>query len=302
MVDPARYLLAEWDDEPVGGAGSYAFELTLPGGVQVDAAAISDVGCGPDPPAARDPHRADARASCVALADEGTPVAVLHASEGGIYRRFGYGPCTRWRQLRVDARRVRFRDDCPDPGGSLHLLQRDEAHDTCAAGARPRASACDRRAVPPGVVVAGGARRRRRLPGRDRRPPGHGAPRRRPAGPTATRSTRWTRTGAAGRRTTSLSVWELVGVTTDVEVALWRALVEHDLVATVTGPIAVDHPLFDVVVDGRQVGSGLGAGPALGPSARCVRRCSPRVATVRPATWCWPSRTRSCPRSAARSS
>jgi predicted acetyltransferase len=50
-------------------------------------------------------------------------------------------------------------------------------------------------------------------------------------------------------------VWELVGADTTVELALWRTLIEHDLVATVSGPIAVDHPLFDVVADGRQVGS-----------------------------------------------
>ena len=132
IVDLARYLVAEWAGEPVGGTGSYAFELTLPGGVQVDAAGTSDVGVVPT-------HRRRGVASELmrtqlrSFADAGTPVAVLHASEAGIYQRFGYGPCTRWRQVRIDARRTRFRGDCPDPGGSLHVVQRADAHELCAS-------------------------------------------------------------------------------------------------------------------------------------------------------------------------
>ncbi|MDQ2679180.1 MAG: sterol carrier protein domain-containing protein, partial [Actinomycetota bacterium] len=58
-----------------------------------------------------------------------------------------------------------------------------------------------------------------------------------------------------GQANHTLDVWELIGEDVGVEVALWRALVQHDLVATVTGAIAVDHALWDVVVDARQVAS-----------------------------------------------
>lgn len=253
LVDPGRFVLAEWDDEPVGGAGSHALELTLPGGATVPAAAISDVGVAPT-------HRrrgiltALMRAQLVALAAEGTPVAVLHASEGAIYRRYGYGACTRWRHLRVDARRVQFRDDSPDPGGSLHLLQIDEAHDTCAQvhdAVRRRVTGGLSRPASwwPAVlgevdVYLGGVAGHLVMVHRDTtgRADGYAIYK---------VDQDWSR----GQANHVVSVWELVGVTTDVEVALWRALVEHDLVATVTGQIAVDHPLFDVAVDGRQVGA-----------------------------------------------
>lgn len=252
IVDLARYLVAEWAGEPVGGTGSYAFELTLPGGVQVDAAGTSDVGVAPT-------HRRRGVASELmrtqlrSFADAGTPVAVLHASEAGIYQRFGYGPCTRWRQVRIDARRTRFRGDCPDPGGSLHVVQRADAHELCAS-VHDRV----RRAVPGGIsradawwpvvfgdtdVYLGGTADHLVMVHRDDA-----------GGADGYAIYKVDHDWSRGQANHTLSVWELVGTSRSVEVALWRALVEHDLVATVIGPIAVDHPLFDVVVDGRQVG------------------------------------------------
>ena len=41
--------------------------------------------------------------------EQATPAAVLTASEGGIYRRFGFGPSTTERQGRIDRRSVRLR-------------------------------------------------------------------------------------------------------------------------------------------------------------------------------------------------
>jgi predicted acetyltransferase len=252
VVDPARYLLADWDGEPVGGAGSFAFELTLPGGVQVAAAGTSDVGVVPT-------HRRRGIASELlstqlrSLAAAGTPVAVLHASEAGIYHRFGFGPCAHWRHVRIDARRARFREDCPDPGGSLHVVQRADAHDVCAQ-VHDRV----RRVVPGGIsrpdtwwpvvlgdtdVYLGGTADHLVMVHRDDtgRPDGYAI-------------YKVDHDWARGQANHVLSIWELVGESAPVELALWRALVDHDLVREVTGPIAVDHPLFDVVVDGRQVG------------------------------------------------
>jgi predicted acetyltransferase len=253
IVEPSRYLLASWDDEPVGGAGSYAFELTLPGGVQVDAAGVSDVGVVAT-------HRRRGiltelmRRQLGSLRDAGTPVALLHASEGGIYRRFGFGPCTRWRQARVDTRRVKFLDDVPSAEGSTHVLQREDALDALAA-VHDRV----RRRVPGGLsrpaswwpvvlgdtdVYLGGTKDHLVLVHRD----GSGAP---DGYAIYAVHQDWSR----GQANHELRVWELVGDDAAVELALWRTLVAHDLVAAVTGPIAVDHPLFDVVADGRQVGT-----------------------------------------------
>lgn len=45
------------------------------------------------------------------------PIAVLTASDGGIYGRFGYGPATIRHELSVERGAVRFHADAPDPGG-----------------------------------------------------------------------------------------------------------------------------------------------------------------------------------------
>jgi predicted acetyltransferase len=252
IVDPARYMLARWDGEAVGGTGSYDLELTLPGGAQVAAAGVSDVGVVPT-------HRRRGILTALmqqqlrSLAGTGTSVAVLHASEGGIYRRFGFGPATRWRHLRADTRRVRFIEEAPDPGGSMQVIQRGEAVGLCAA-VHDRV----RRTVPGGLsrpeqwwpvvlgdtpVWLGGTAGHLVLAHCDAggEPDGYAI---------YAMDHDW----SSGQAHHELKVWELVGESPAVELALWRTLLEHDLVATVSGPIPVDHPLFDVVADGRQVG------------------------------------------------
>lgn len=252
IVDPSRYVLARWDGEPVGGTGSYAVELTLPGGAQVAAAGVSDVGVVPT-------HRRRGILSALmghqlrSLADSGHAIAVLHASEAGIYRRFGFGPATRWRQLRIDARRVQFLDGVPDAGGSLHVLQRDDAVEVCAAvhdrvrcrvpGGLSRAASWWPVVFGDTDVYLGGTRGHLVLVHRDDEGDADGYA-------IYAVDHDW----SSGQAHHELKVWELVGVSPAVELALWRTLVEHDLVATVSGPVAVDHPLFDVVADGRQVG------------------------------------------------
>lgn len=253
LVTPERYLLAEWDDEPVGGTGSYPLELTLPGGTRVPAAGVSDVGVAPS-------HRrrgivsALMRAQLRSLAESGEPVAVLHSSEAGIYRRFGYGPCTRWRQVRIDARRVGFRDDFPEVGGSLQILQRSDSLQICAAvhetarlntnGGLSRPESWLPVVLGDTDVYLGGTADHLVMVHRD----GSG----RADGYAIYKVDHdWSR----GQADHELQVWELVGESRQVELALWRTLANHDLVSLVTGPIAVDHPLFDVVVDGRQVGT-----------------------------------------------
>lgn len=58
------------------------------------------------------------------------PVAALHASEGGIYGRFGYGPATTLHELTVDRRFARFHADAPGGGlgGSSVRLVRPTEH------------------------------------------------------------------------------------------------------------------------------------------------------------------------------
>ncbi len=252
LVEPDRWYLAALDGEFCGGAGSFPTQLTLPGGVSVDVSAVSDVGVLPTH-RRRGALRALMTRQLHDAADRGDAAAVLHASEGSIYRRFGYGPATRWRQVRVDTRRVRFRDDAPVAGGSCTILERGDARAACVAvhdrARLATAGGLARSAAWWDVVLGdvesyiGGMPRQLALVHRDERGAADGY---------ALYEVHedW-RSGQANH---TLSVWELVGVDVGVELALWRTLVEHDLVATVTGAIAPDHALWDVVVDARQVG------------------------------------------------
>ncbi|MFD9796756.1 GNAT family N-acetyltransferase [Streptomyces sp. NPDC059070] len=96
-----RGLLATTDEgRPVGTAGAYSFELTLPGETIVPAAGVTAVGVVPS-------HRRQGvltalmRHQLAELRARGEFLSVLLASEALIYRRFGYGPATYTQRLKV---------------------------------------------------------------------------------------------------------------------------------------------------------------------------------------------------------
>jgi predicted acetyltransferase len=108
----------------VGGACAESRRLTVPGGAEVRAAAISGVGVLPS-------HRR--RGILTRLmgwlldqaADRGEALSVLHASEGAIYPHFGYGMATI--QGSIDAERSAFRFSRPaEPLGHVRLVDVDE--------------------------------------------------------------------------------------------------------------------------------------------------------------------------------
>ncbi len=119
-----RTCVAFEDGGIVGSSRNYSFELTMPGGSLVPAAAVSWVGVLPT-------HRRrgvltrlmqalhdDARAH-----DE--PLAMLTASESAIYGRFGYGIGT-WRLgLVVERARIQFGPAADT--GRMRMLTRDDA-------------------------------------------------------------------------------------------------------------------------------------------------------------------------------
>ncbi len=103
-----RHLLAvTGEGRPVGTAGSYSFELTLPGDVVVPAAGVTAVGVLPS-------HRRQGVLSAMMryqLADlrtRGEFLAVLLASEATIYGRYGYGPATHMQKLTVPRHKTAF--------------------------------------------------------------------------------------------------------------------------------------------------------------------------------------------------
>jgi predicted N-acetyltransferase YhbS len=100
-LEMGRNLLAVTaDGRPVGTAGAYSFELTLPGEILAPAAGVSFVGVLPS-------HRRQGvlstmmRHQLTDLRARGEFLSVLLSSEALIYRRFGYGPATYTRRLTV---------------------------------------------------------------------------------------------------------------------------------------------------------------------------------------------------------
>jgi predicted acetyltransferase len=98
-----RIFVVEDEGRLVGTAAAYGFHVALPGG-SLPMTAVTEVAVSPT-------HRRRGLLTTLIeavhdqAAERGEPVAGLTASEGGIYRRFGYGVATRFQWLRVDARR-----------------------------------------------------------------------------------------------------------------------------------------------------------------------------------------------------
>ncbi|MFK8025339.1 MAG: GNAT family N-acetyltransferase [Ilumatobacter sp.] len=117
-----RFVVAIDDTDLVGLAGSFDFDLTLPGGATVPSAGTTWVSVAPT-------HRRrgitrDMLSWVHADAIErGAAAAELMASEGSIYERFGYGVATRRRQVTIDRRIARLRPDVVDAAlGTTRLV------------------------------------------------------------------------------------------------------------------------------------------------------------------------------------
>ena len=109
-----------WDgDAPVGTAGAYEKRIRIPGG-ELAAAGVTMVGVHPS-------HRRRGiltqlmRRQLDDAHERGEPLAVLWASEAGIYGRYGYGMATTAARVEADRDRTRLR--APDePAGSTRLV------------------------------------------------------------------------------------------------------------------------------------------------------------------------------------
>lgn len=123
-----RALAAYEGDRIVGTAGIFTFDLTIPGG-RVPMAGVTMVGVHPT-------HRrrgiltAMMRAQLEAIRERGEPMAILWASEGGIYGRFGYGLASFKASIEIDRANAGFRRQHV-PRGTFRLLEADEATAAC---------------------------------------------------------------------------------------------------------------------------------------------------------------------------
>jgi predicted acetyltransferase len=125
VLPTERVHVAVEDGKIVGGAGAYLFDTTVPGGARVPTAGVMAVGVLPT-------HRRRGILSRLMrneiddIREWGQPLATLYASEGAIYRRFGYGPSTISGDISLPRAHASFYDTLP-PAGSARMVSQEEA-------------------------------------------------------------------------------------------------------------------------------------------------------------------------------
>jgi predicted acetyltransferase len=101
VLEPDRVFVVEDGDVLAGTAASFSMAVALPGGGTLPLAGVAEVGVSPV-----HRRRGILRTLMGAVHDQaldrGEPIAGLTASEGTIYRRFGYGVATRFQSLSID--------------------------------------------------------------------------------------------------------------------------------------------------------------------------------------------------------
>jgi predicted acetyltransferase len=124
VFEPDRAIAAYDGDRIVGTAGIFSFDLTVPGGI-LPAAGVTIVGVQPTH-RRRGILRRMMTMQLEAIHDRGEPIAILWASEGSIYQRFGYGLSTMAARVSLDTGRSAFRH-AHVPAGSIRFVDLDEA-------------------------------------------------------------------------------------------------------------------------------------------------------------------------------
>jgi predicted acetyltransferase len=230
---------------PVATVDAWEAPLSVPGG-DVRAAAISAVTV-----ASTHRRRGVARAmlggELRAAAAAGLPVAAITVSEATIYDRFGFGPAAWAAELRIDARRLRWTG--PEATGRVQLVSRD----TILADA-PALFERARVRTPGGVGLTGLLLTR--LFGRE-------------SDPVDLRSHRFARYDdadgvpqgyvsytAAESETdfaaSILTVHHLAAATDEAEAALWRFLIEMDLIGEIRARLRPTDEVLPWLVDDRR--------------------------------------------------
>ena len=175
----------------------------------------------------------------------GEPVAMLSASEGGIYERYGFGIATQVRVTSIDRRLVQLRPEYQPKRGSVRFVEDDVAlahvADVWSRFHRTRSGEVDRSDAWHRFVF-------------DRRAERQGG-----FGPSLYLAHR---DGYAvfrieeqwndGRPAHNMHVVELVATTGDAHAALWHTLIGVDLVAAITSrQVPLDDPLPYLLTDQR---------------------------------------------------
>lgn len=257
ILEPERTLGAYDGDVLVGGGGCFSFRLTVPGGQEVGAAGVTSVGVIPT-------HRRQGilRQLMTRQLDDvrrnGEAVAILWASEGSIYQRFGYGLGSLNARIDVERERATFRNPVTAVG-RVRLVD-------MAAARREIPAVYDAvRAVTPGFISRsdtwwdvllsdpehrrrGGGRKFYALYERDGDVSGYVLYR---------IKQEWGDSGTAS----TLMVLELIGRDAEAIQQLWRFAVGVDLIARINARLGPpDHPLLLLAAEPRRLGLRLSDG------------------------------------------
>ncbi len=243
-LDLSRFVLADTEGQLVGAAGAYPLSMTVPGGRSLDVPGVTWVSVAPTH-RRRGVLRAMMHRQLREYASAGVALAALTASEGGIYRRFGYGPATvqqRWvvsrptatLRSRVDTGDVRY-VDAPQTSSLLPRLHDQWCRHMPGAVGRSPSLWAARLADRPGR--RGGASALQYLV----HPGGYLAYRSRHA-------------GEPGRMANTATITDYAVSTPAARAALWQVLLQLDLFDEINSVvIPVDDPLPHLLDDARQV-------------------------------------------------
>ena len=124
LLEPERSLAAYDSDRIIGTASIVSFDLTVPGAT-MPAAGVTVVGVHPTH-RRRGILRRMMERQLNDVHERGEVIAVLWASDAGIYQRFGYGLASLHGGIKVERHYNAFRAP-HEPTGSLRLIAEDEA-------------------------------------------------------------------------------------------------------------------------------------------------------------------------------
>jgi predicted acetyltransferase len=122
--EPDRIIAAFDGTQPVAAAGALTFRLSVPGG-EASAAGVTLVGVSPSH-RRRGILRSMMRHQLDDVRARGEPLAILWASEGAIYQRFGYGLATLSGTFEIERGRATFARPAP-AGGTVRLVDLETA-------------------------------------------------------------------------------------------------------------------------------------------------------------------------------
>ncbi len=124
LFEPERAVGAYDGDRLIGTAAAFSFDLAIPGGV-APSAGVTLVGVHPTH-RRRGILRRMMRMQLDDVHDRGEATAILWASEGGIYQRFGYGMATMLTRMSIQRDHSAFRAP-REASGSVRLVEVDDA-------------------------------------------------------------------------------------------------------------------------------------------------------------------------------